>query len=236
MSNLLDRDEVIRKIQGMKALIEDPNGNSNEQAIAMAQMQKLRTKYDIQLSEMEYSTSAFDIKVEGVIVANRIMTWKKHLLNYVAQGFDCRAHLSRTGMDVVGAPHDLEIVRYMFESLSRTLEAGAKKAHVQYKRERPHGAHLGAFKNTYIRSAGRVILQRLKEARKEAVRESDCTAVVVSKEVAVNEYINENLRLRNVPTRGASCGGAREAGTAHGQSISLRGGLNGGSNQGAISA
>lgn len=234
MSDLLDRDEVIRKIQGMKALIEDPNGNSNEQAIAMAQMQKLRTKYDIQLSEMEYSTSAFEIKVEGVIVANRIMTWKKHLLNFVAQGFDCRAHLSRTGMDVVGAPHDLEIVRYMFESLSRVLEAGAKKAHVAYKRENPYGAHLGAFKNTYIRTAGKVILSRLLSARKEAVRESGCTAVVVCKDEAVKDYCKKNLRLRTYSIRGAGCHSASGAGRAHGESVSLRGGLNGGSNQGAI--
>lgn len=225
---MLDREEVLRKIKAMEALVADPNGNPHEQENAMRIMQKLRTEYDVQLFELKVKDEIIE---EDLLHSKRKSGWMKKLASILAKSFDCKSLIDAHSLSIMGAPHDIEVVKYMYESLSRTLQNGAKKAHKEYMENNDYfvprrPATLMAFKNTYIIEASIIIGKRIEDARKKAVDDSGCTALVVTKEKAVEDAMREKYpfaKPQKAKYRG--CNQAVHAGREHGRSVALSQGI-----------
>lgn len=193
----MDREEILSKIRKMKALVEDPTGNEHEQATAYRMMQAMLVKYQVELHELGQIEDDQVVTIE-VEVPERIRPWRKILSGAIAHGMECEVIIThgRTRKKVLmfmGHASDVEVAIYLFEMLSTELQRCGHKTWAD------KDMHLVVSKNKFMNGYGiatsREIKTRLVEARKEAVEESDCTAMVVVRGDEVSKYVKQKFPM-----------------------------------------
>lgn len=207
--NQTPHEALIEKIQKCLALSTSPN--LNEAAAAMEMAQKLMTKYNIELYQVEQHTG----KRNEEIVSNNFdlgvgrgspVKWRQDLIFAIARHNFCRG-LAYTGrqshgrMTIVGEPHNIEIVKFFYNYLSTTVDRLADEGYDQseaktvYPKMRALG-HTNAWywssrswKNAFRVKAIEVLDARLWSLRRTL--DTTTTALVVTKEQQVKDKLKE---------------------------------------------
>ena len=211
-----ERQRLLKKVRAIKAIAEDPRGNENEKAAAFDQLAKLLTKYDIDQSELD-ADSGLDL-AEGIVErthhgGQRISEWRQTLHGCLCDALDCqpilRSNYKGRFLVCVGFQHDVEVVEYLFETLSRALQKSARKWWDE-SYERRCGISLARYRNGYINGAAYAVKERIIESRKKAQQESDCTALVVQKSARVDQFLKDNYNLSKGRAKELESVGGRE--------------------------
>jgi hypothetical protein len=248
-----ERDAVVEQIAKLLALAENHAATPAEAATAAKRAQALMEKYEIQRSIVDHKREVGedgDLENEALWSGKQRTSWIAILAEEIARLYSCRTVTvfdraqAPVVMTLLGHEQDTQVVRYFFTSISRDIERLTQEA---LDWGTIHG-RTGA--NNFRMGAVATVIERLKEARKEAeaafVREAwlkSASAVAdarqalmrtadhrLSKASAVEDMMRrtfEGLRQGRV---GASNYDpeARAAGERAGRSIGIRRGLGSG--------
>lgn len=212
--------ELVRRLLALSS-----SSNQHEAALATAKAQELLLKYNLELvdvpdKERESITREFYQNDSSA-------TWLSGLLSVVARNNFCRAIGHGSGrMAIIGEPHNIEIVKYLYDYLKGEInrladsEWGWYDGYVTSAREWKHAFRHGAV-NT--------INARLKATREQAQQDVNTRALVVQSDQALEAKVQElylRIRTRNAPRVNSD---GYQAGKQAGYSIGIRQGVQQGS-------
>ena len=232
------RERAIELIKRLLALSK--SSNVNEAALAMAKAQELLTKYNLEQAQIEAAMSEaqrqqrYDKSTHSVGGTKAEWQWRKHLLNVLAST-NFRESIGYTGegrVALVGQPHNVEVVVYLYDYLVGELKRIAKD---DYKRDRRTpftgvaGMGLAAYTRAFMYGAAQAIHARLAKQSSEAQRTDSATmALVVQSDAdlkaAVTRYFPSLKYRKAQPVNRA----AYESGQRAGQTVAINPGIRGG--------
>lgn len=245
----VSRETLVDRVRKLLALAARA-GTPEEAATAAAKAAAIMVKYTIAESELgagdrEGYTRA-SLQPEGPIVHRCVMAFDQSLLGIVAEASFCKAILSRsargqTDGDVIGQPHNIEIVRYLFHYLRREVDRMGNAAARAAQRESAECRLTGSIAepilgpNAYLRhfrmGALAAIRDRLLAPREEAKQENESTmALIVLKDAELEEATGKlvpNLTTRRSHSAGIADYGAYSAGYVAGRDMPINPALGG---------
>lgn len=160
-------ENILEKIRKLKAMADRPAGNEEEAAVAAAKMQELLFQYNLSLDQVDAKIKKSEyIRTDSPLRDN----WKRVLIGYIATNNFCTAVKTVKGqMAVIGKPHNVEIVMFLYDYLSKTIDRLAGEGWDEVKRDHP-GFSMASFarrwKNSFRIGAVRTIKLRLEAQRK----------------------------------------------------------------------
>lgn len=124
------REAIVDRVRKLLALAARP-GTPEEAALAAERAAEIALKYNVQQSELEASQQEAYISnrtVHGEYVANCKMSLERDLMNAVAHNTFCRVVFFKEDnnhcwADVIGQEGNIEIVRYLYTYLIRTIDS-----------------------------------------------------------------------------------------------------------------
>ena len=177
MTTHTDISHILDKIKKLLAL--STSSNPNEAASAAAKAQVLLAQYNLELSQVETHSGETSDYCQQDIVVGGVSRWRKTLMLVLARPNFC-AVVSYKGMErisIVGEPHNIEVVKYLYEYLVQQLEPMAETAY----RQSGSSMHVRTWIDSFFYGAIASIDQRLKEQAQTfaAVSEQSRALVVV---------------------------------------------------------
>src|SRR5215469_2538003 len=154
-----DISHILDKIKKLLAL--STSSNPNEAASAAAKAQALLAQYNLDLSQVEAHSGETSDYCQQDIVVGGVSRWRKTLMLVLARPNFC-AVVSYKGTErisIVGEPHNIEVVKYLYEYLVQQLEPMAATAY----RQSGSSMHARTWKDSFFYGAIASIDQRLKE-------------------------------------------------------------------------
>lgn len=192
---------IIKKIHDLMRL--SSSANENEAAAAFAKAQELLTKHRISMVEIEDAVSKENApSITGTVIdqGKRIITWKTNLLHVICKlngCFDYTWHThEKAGVNINGFENDVEIVKYMYDSIVQQIEFLATRA-----RELKLGDGK-TFYNNYKLGIVSAVNRRLTEANEEAKKPyagTTALAVIENRLSVVEKEIRNKVRLKSAP-------------------------------------
>lgn len=192
---------IIKKIHDLMRL--SSSANENEAAAAFAKAQELLTKHRITMASVEDAVSKENApSITGTVIeqGKRVITWKTNLLHVICKLNGCFDYIwhgtDKVGVNINGFENDVEIVKYMYESISQQIEFLAAKA-----RELKLGDGK-TFYNNYKLGIVSAVNRRLTEANAEAKKPyvgTTALAVIENRLSVVEKEIRNKVRLKNIP-------------------------------------
>lgn len=192
---------VLAKVKKLLRLAAG-NTNVNEAAAATAKAQELIDRYKLELGELDGEVEEITAAEESLFETGRTVKWKSLLALRLAHANGCHvwtiqpsAALKRSGfkhkVKVVGKPSNVQILRYLFDTLVRELERLSASNWKQNKlywenvRRLTAQGHALDFKLGAVRAIG----ERLKEERQKV--RSQHSALYGALSVALVRFDNE---------------------------------------------
>lgn len=180
-------EKIIEKIQKLLALQEDAEnqGSLEEAANAAAKVQTLLLKHNLDMAKVNgHEKVAVILKAvssKGTGWNKRQGKWMQGLYQGICEHNFCNLVLSHgwdkeeIKMQLMGEPHNLEVVEYMGYSLSQTLLRMQSRAWLKY-----YGPDKkGTFRRGYLQGAALGIISKLREIREAALEDNDQVAGLV---------------------------------------------------------
>ena len=186
----------------------------------MSLAQRIMDEYRLDAATLEVGTQEEQIQdFRNDLLDNSTSTWKSRLATVLARANGCKVYVFGTeGLSIVGRKSDADTVRYMYRWLINETDRLLKLANNSYGRTWCNNFRLGVVD---------ALAERLKKdseefkAKAAADGKSTALARIASNDEAVERWFASNLRTRKRVARSGFDAGARAAGRAAGQSISL---------------
>jgi len=194
-----------RAMERIRAAIELARGtnNVNEAALAMQKAQELAFKYQIDIETVpERETAAVEFVDErfGLGVKFGVpLQWRRDLVYSL-----CNANLCRTAyipstpyVYIFGTKGSLEIVKFMYETLTRELERLATQGWKEYCELKPGAPYIQGrevqWRDSFYKGAAAELHQRLRTSKDKWLREvpPESKALVYDRKKAVDNAWNE---------------------------------------------
>ena len=158
----LDKN-MISKIEKLLALGQSPN--ENEAKLAMFNANKLLTKYNLTMLDIEGAKGESDVDNNVIESGTRCATWKSHLINAISNTNYCQALINRKykGYDfvVVGKAHNVLVVKNLYIYLVEAVNKWTKK----------NGGKGARAKNSYRLGMVAGLYNRLEEIKRQAMQD-----------------------------------------------------------------
>lgn len=176
---------IAEKVRALLAKTVENGATVEEAASAAAKAQELLFKYNLDLAAFGEGpeTNGYVNELHPLGAKNGVpVRWRRELFHAIAETNFCRSLHYTTGtprMAVIGRPHDVEFVRYLYDYLAATLEAMARRDRERLLRYGGKIEWLG-FLNNYGVAAALVVRKRLQDRQLEmATQDQASTALVV---------------------------------------------------------
>jgi hypothetical protein len=228
-------EQILAKVKRLMALSNN-NSNVNEAANAYKAAQKLLSENRLSMADVdslveESDEEEVEASDEGLYVGKRAITWKGSLAMGIAQCNGCDVYWNHTykegigrckQLKVVGRQSDIDIVRWLYSSVSTQIESLCK-IEMTF-----NGGGGKTFSNNFKKGATSAVVARLVEAKREVEQKyADTTALVLvkNKDAEVSKFMG-TLGLRKTKTTSRFDSSGYDAGRAAGKRVNLtRGGL-----------
>lgn len=184
----MSKEKIIEKVQKLLALSN--SSNEHEAKLAMENANKLLTKYNLSMKDVEEVHS--DIIEHVVERSGRISKWRIVLLQSIAELNFCEVlYLQRINkpkdLIIVGKDHNIivaiEIYRYLVQFLDRNVKENTK--HISCKNSYRIGFSLAIRKRV-----NQIIIDRENEGI-NGHSGDECKDLMIVEKYAVKEYLNE---------------------------------------------
>lgn len=185
-------NRVLDKVKRLIALSNN-NTNVNESATAFAQAQAILSKHRLTMAEVDAASSALAGELisessQPLYQGERVIHWKSYLAGEIAAENGCKV-FTRTFRNpvkivkyvIVGRESDIQVVRYMFESIIEQIEFFVKLA---MKSGEGSGK---TFSNNFKYGAADTVVKRIKEANLKIRDEYKGTQALVLVDNRFNE-------------------------------------------------
>ena len=183
---------LIKKLQEMRV---DRGCTPSEAAAAACRVQELLQQHQLSIFDVQSQTIEEDILTEDLHTGNRTSSWEGALAVAVSKPHDCQVIKTRKGKEsyirFIGYVSDIEVSKYLFVVLSKTLADMADKQGRELGIV--HG-ELRIFKQSFIMAAANVIYNRLMAERNFSSNDSTCRALVITKDREVKSYVDNNYK------------------------------------------
>jgi hypothetical protein len=265
------RDDIARIIAALLRKTTDRGATPEEAAAAAAKAQELVYKYQVELAEYAEVDGEASPTREGFtvvdfglgVVFGQMTDWRRLLLAHICSANFCRAvqHTGRNWrqsygkagnsaeevMTVVGQPHNLEVVRWMYDYLCETLEYAVKTRWAELRapakgsisdderiaRAAAKRTHPLRWKDSFLKGAVQTIGYRLRYEKQRFAQTS--TALVLASDTAVEDALRSHFgRLGTAPRSEFGSGNAYRQGQQAGRNISLNTPVRGGNGTEAL--
>lgn len=180
----VDLDRIKAMLEKLQALASHKATGKEEAANAMAKMQAILLKYNLDMSDVELKKDDIVDQEFTFSGSSCERMWRNMLHQEIAVYNFCRsiAERGKNLVNVVGKKHNIEAVNYMYEYISKTIWRLAKEA-AEAKSMGLSGRY--TFLNSFAAGASIAVSKRLKAEREAAVKVSDCRALVVQQDALV---------------------------------------------------
>lgn len=224
--DLSRKKEIILKLQ--KLVDADPN--SEEAKNAAIRIAEICEKYNLSTADLNEDGILDSENIEEVFEPSysyEMVAWEGHLLVSISNAFDCECYRGgkitgkpyRVYHAIIGSKSDVEIAKWFFSSLHRRIGRLSE----MHSRDNQVAA-------SYAAGMVAAISERLLEmtAAQKEVRTAETTALVLNKNQAVKDFMNnKHPNMRKARGRAVGDYGAWKAGNKAGQSMSLSRPING---------
>lgn len=192
------RDESAN-MDRIKSLIEklqrlSKSSNVHEAELAASRMSDILLKYNLSLSDIEQKEDDIEREAHALGGSSCEQLWRGALHAAIARYNFCRSIRVQTTFKnfVLGKRHNLAVVAYMYDYLSKTIWRLAKEA-----AKKEFGKDLGgrySFLNSFAEGAVAAIEARLKADREKAVKaNAESRSLVVVQDALVQKKYDEDL-------------------------------------------
>lgn len=229
---MIDRKKILERIKKLLAMADDAS-SPNEAAIAARRAKKLMDEHNVTHADAIAGHMTLDDFVEGQAGPDyrRYPAWMQHLAVSVARYADCNARWdytprARKVIKFQGEASDLELARYLFTYLIRTIDRLCAEAQIGWP----------AGRDSFKRGAVSEISKKLEAMKAEekawfADPTRQKALVVVDKKLAMRKQ-KFGVAKYGKSSSAASDGTAYMGGKAAGAGVSIRRGV-AGTNRGA---
>ena len=211
-------EKVLSKIQKLLCLAAD-NPDSPESKLAAERAAEMMAKYDVGFEDIKEDGTMADGGIDEVSIsanAKHHQVWESQLAGALCDCFDCKRLVNsyEDTRTFVGAKSDVKIVVWFYKYLRLRIAKQAEQAYRLQKDQKIFG--LGAVQSLSPR------LVAMYKKKKEVIL-SDSRALMVNKQLAVNNYFDAKYRglSRKSYSTGSGSRAAMNAGVAAGASMSI---------------
>lgn len=226
---------ILGKIKKLVSLSKN-NNSVAEAASAWARAQELLIKHKLSMAEVNAASATLDADeaiVEGaspLYSGERVVHWKSYLANVISQINGCKMFIrysrnpKQVRYAVVGTPSDIEIVRYLFDSIVSQIDFLCHQA-------MSFGYGTGkTYSNNFRFGAAQTVAERLQAVREQVRSEykgSTALVLVDKQEAAVSAWVDKNVGKlsRGVSSNSRADNSAFNQGKAAGHKVALNKGL-----------
>ena len=263
METTQDINSIISKLKKLQRLYEGAKAINSEAeaANAAAKIQNLLTQYNLSMADLdsvadnEQATNVVEEKLGDNWARKCGGFWDQLLLYGICKYNFCymivsRRHeyrVNRNGNEVceqrqkyivIGEPHNIEVVMWLFDVLAGQLYCSALKRYEEYRNDDSQALmriftgekrmHRGTFLRSYLAGAAKGVQDRLKEERdRELQAQVQVNALVLRTDQKLNDYVAENYKdLRSSRPGHIGSGYAMTMGREDGRKVNItRGGI-----------
>lgn len=223
MTAPFDQARIAEKVRRLLAL--STSSNEHEAAAAAAKAQELLHRYNLSMADVSAAQRP-DYGREIVDIDNSAR-WRGILLTAIAQpnGADVVSH-GGGRYAIIGQPHTIEVVRYLYDYLSREIDRLADRGWANY-----YGFESSPrrWKTAFRMGAVAVIANRLARQRREQTAEAESRALILRDDAALQSAVAKYYpRLRKAPKVTIGSTDGYRAGAAAGRSMGINAGIGGG--------
>lgn len=214
----MQQERIVDKIRKLLALSK--SDNPHEAAVALQKATQLMEEYQIKNIDLIPEQDVTHSDIESVTGQHYI--WAKTLAFSCAKLFDCTTinYTDKKGFRFIGEEQNIVCANQLFWHLFRAWKGMCS---TDYKKDQPldrklyrksHG--LGFASTIYKR------VQELTEKRHENIVKSTGTDLVVVSDAKLNQYMEDNFKLRKAPSRSLTTSGSGYSqGMAAGKKVNL---------------
>lgn len=201
-------ESILNKIRKLKALSEGAaniNSIAESESAALA-VNRLLTKYNLSIFDIEETSDKTSITIEQsdlISVQNQYgRQWKERLLMVLCRFNYCKVIACSYKVFILGTQINTVTVVDLFNSLQSVYIHNAKKSYDNDKQSFRGGKLTEKYKRKYITSylLGCSIGLSVKL---EDIKSTECTALTLKHDGLIDEYINENLKVKRKPLKAA---------------------------------
>jgi len=253
---------LLERLQKLLSLA-DPEANDSQAQIeaALSKIDELLGRYGLTMAQVK-SYEADDVigkgltyikykEDDGTLISGKFNEWLIILVHGIAYGNHCRCLFTPSGGAFYGRKQDVEVCKFLFDSLTYRLILLSREERDRYCQEykEDHGrtawkawgsSHPRPWRRAWLEGAAQGIAKQFRETRiaREPPEDESTKAVVVAHDKAIQTWMDENLGpIKNITSsQFAEAQGyrARARGREVGESLQIRSGING--DAGAIAA
>jgi Protein of unknown function (DUF2786) len=234
---ILGNENILAKIKKLLALAT--SDNPEEAASAATKAQSMLIQHNISLAELdnfslEKNEKVIQINTSGRHARNRC-AWFGNRANIIAKANLCRILTNGAGLIWIGKPTNLEVAKYVLESVTTDLDYLCDLAFDYYKQVNTgYTVHGKTWKNTFNFGANKVLSERL-QANLEALRSGveNVNALIVVNDRELDEFIRIKYpRLTTTTNTFRPVRSAYDAGKQAGREVQFRSGIGAGGSSG----
>lgn len=169
-----DKESIIERVKKLLAL--STSSNPHEAATAAALANKLILQHALSQHELLGTSETPIYDKEPVFSTKRVTMWKYNLLMVLAKNYGCKVIICDKAKDIfadkfsrtetnyrlIGAPSDIEVIKYLFSYLTMMTEILVKLNSAQHKSDRSQGKIIA---NSYAEGIIRGIDLQLEASR-----------------------------------------------------------------------
>lgn len=225
-----ERESIISKIRKLLAMTEDRGATPHEAAIAAAKVQALLTEHNLEMADVSKVETVDEIGRDTQDITKSVRSpYRKplaNLLHICAEYNYCKAVYSfGTGKTVIfGKAHNIEVVKYLYTYLSRTLMAEAKQQH----HDSGTAQSVVTWTVGFLEGARKEIAYRLKTQQEEqaAINTAVNALVVVSRQFVEQRAAQEFPHTKKMANGRVRSVDAFLAGQVFGKNVALNQAVN----------
>lgn len=211
-----EKTRILEKVVKCFALANDKGATEQEAASAAAMAQSLLEKYNLSQVDVKNLKKEEAIKAYYLFAQSRWQGWEVIFFASLAQSFDCFPYIHTSGgkknLTVVGFKVDVEVFKYTFEFLRKTIfDLGtkdlffAKERGVVRTKQQSYD-----YKFSFCSGCSSRITEIIKESRLQRFSVDVKTRdLVVVRNNEVTKWVDDNLSLKGA--RSVNLGGSSYA-------------------------
>lgn len=234
----MEINEVLKKIKKLQKLYEGAKkiNSEGEAAAAAAVIQKLLTKYNLSLEDLNDEEKQEDgIMEEGQFCYTYKSiggSWESRLLIVLCKWNFCVAMQkgrSFKNMVIFGKKENIEMVKWLRVVLSNCFVELSKKRFEEYKKTANYAEHpigIDTYQRSYLKGCVDGLNDKLREENKKDKEEdvnfgAKVTALVVRNKTAIDEYIRSKYKVNKAHRSAEKVNGIRMFGYGDGRNVSI---------------
>lgn len=238
--------KILETLQKMKALYESAKkiNNEGEAEAAAAMINKLLIKYNLTMEDIGEKREESDIIKDEISGMNYAMRgwWEVQLTNVLCRYNLCQSFTYGRHYDkilIVGRKDNVEIVKWLKDTLSERYVAISKIRYKQYKMQIANGdiwadeiPTLHRYQRSYLMGVCGGLERKLKEIKEqnELKYQEQITALVVNNEAALQKFYKDEGMIfgKGIKYNRDSCADAKRKGYTDGYKANVNRPLNNG--------